>query len=161
MLFPATQTIVMQADADDLEPIADLHAQAFARGWDTSELLAMKARAENTLLVARKVGFPKGPVAGFNIFRSTGAEAEILSIAVDPALRAAGLGTNLMREAIRHLRADRIPELFLEVAETNTAAITLYKKLGFETVATRASYYSDPENPDQRVSALVMRMTIA
>jgi [ribosomal protein S18]-alanine N-acetyltransferase len=45
--------------------------------------------------------------------------------------------------------------LFLEVDETNVAAVTLYRKLGFREVAKRPSYY---EGPSGRTNALVMRL---
>jgi ribosomal-protein-alanine N-acetyltransferase len=43
----------------------------------------------------------------------------------------------------------------LEVRQSNTAALTLYKKLGFEVLGTRKNYYTKPEE-DAFVLGLVL-----
>ena len=152
----------MDARSSDHAAIADLHSRSFPKGWPESEISKLSLQNGVSLLIARTVGEPEGPVLGFNIIRRAEDEAEILSIAVDPKGRGRGVGESLMREAILRLRADRIAKLLLEVDGANDSAVHLYKKLGFVTVGDRPGYYSqtDDDGQVQRSSALVMRLDL-
>lgn len=154
--------VVMDAQADDLDEIAELHAVAFPRGWSGAEFANLASQRGVHVLVARQVGAPESGIAAFNLVRQSGEEAEILSIAVDPKFRRAGLGDQLMREAILRLRSERVPKLFLEVDATNVAAVHLYEKLGFGVVGTRPGYYRkiSPLDPSDQATALVMRLDL-
>lgn len=161
--FGKKEFVVQKAVPEDYGALADLHALHFARGWSTSELEGLAGQSTVTILSARLVGKPKLAPVGFNIMRQTESEAEILSIAVDTAYRQVGLGQQLMRDAILRLKADRVAKLILEVDATNVAAVTMYQKLGFETVGNRPGYYSsDTKTPNaDRATALVMRLELA
>ena len=115
-----------------------------------------------TILIARTVGEPDGPVLGFNIVRHTQDKAEILSIAVDPKGRGRGLGEALIREAILRLRADRVEKLLLKVGGNNAPAISLYNRLGFQTVGNRPGYYKSSDDAEvvERSTALAMRLDL-
>ena len=157
---------IEQAKREDLSDISKLHALCFSRGWSTAELQDMHQREGLFFWVARQVGKPDVPPAGFNIVRQTPYEAEILSVGVAPDFRGNNVGHDLMRHAINHLIADRVPSLFLEVDETNQAAISLYNKLGFQTVGQRPAYYvgegaqGGQVGAQERTSALVMRLDL-
>ncbi len=161
--FGKKEFVVQKAAPEDYGALADLHALSFARGWSTSELEGLAGQPSVTILSARLVGKPKLAPVAFNIIRQTEFEAEILSIAVDTTYRRAGLGGQLMREAILHLQADRVGTLILEVDATNVPAVTMYQKLGFETVGNRPGYYaSDSQSSNaNRATALVMRLELA
>ena len=163
-MFATTRkrSVILEASSTDHVSIAALHGRAFPRGWSRSEIAKLALQKNVTLLTARTVGDPDGPVLGFNIIRQADDEAEILSIAVDPKGRGRGLGESLMREAILRLRANRVAKLILEVDESNEPAVKLYNRLGFQTVGNRPGYYSgDADNEtQQRSSALVMRLDL-
>ena len=154
--------VMMDARSNDHAAIADLHRNSFPRGWSESEISALALQPSVTIIIARTVGEPEGPVLGFNIVRHTQDEAEILSIAVDPKGRGRGLGEALMREAILRLRADRVEKLLLEVDGNNAPAVSLYNRLGFNTVGNRPGYYksSDDDEVVERSTALVMRLDL-
>ncbi|NKB53173.1 MAG: ribosomal-protein-alanine N-acetyltransferase [Rhizobiaceae bacterium] len=156
------KSVILEASSPDHTSIADLHGRSFPRGWSKSEFANLSLQNNVTLLVARSVGNPDGPVLGFNIVRQAEDEAEILSIAVDPKARGRGLGESLMREAILRLRADRIEKLILEVDGSNESAIKLYNKLGFQTVGNRPGYYRNEGRVDaaEPSTALVMRLDL-
>ena len=90
-----------------------------------------------------------GCIAAFLVTRQVGPEeSEILNLAVDPAFRGRGFAKALVQGAIR-----RLPGVwFLEVRESNAAAIGLYKSLGFQAAGRRENYYSGPAE-----AAIVMR----
>ncbi|MEL6947129.1 MAG: GNAT family N-acetyltransferase, partial [Pseudomonadota bacterium] len=139
--------MVMMAQPDDFDPMAQLHAAAFARGWSTHDFAAMSNDPAITMLVARRVGTKPGTLDAFNVVRQAADEAEILSIVVDPAQRGGGLGLRLMRDAIARFQTDRLSQVFLEVAEDNAPAVALYKRLGFEVVGRREGYYPPLSQP--------------
>jgi ribosomal-protein-alanine N-acetyltransferase len=67
-----------------------------------------------------------------------GAEAEIHTLAVDPAHQRRGVGRALLRAVLDHARGATV---FLEVRTDNESAIQLYRSEGFEVVGTRRRYY--------------------
>ncbi|MCL6520249.1 MAG: GNAT family N-acetyltransferase [Armatimonadetes bacterium] len=60
------------------------------------------------------------------------AKARILSIAVHLDFQSRGIGTELLRIALEHLRSVGADKVRLEVRPDNLAAIHVYNKLGFE-----------------------------
>ncbi|MCW5983107.1 MAG: ribosomal protein S18-alanine N-acetyltransferase [Bryobacteraceae bacterium] len=96
-----------------------------------------------------RVALAGGRVAGFIVTRSAAGEHEILTLAVAPEFRRRGIGRALVESVLRSLAGP----VFLEVRESNMAALNLYKTIGFYEYAVRRSYYSDPEEP-----AIVMRI---
>jgi ribosomal-protein-alanine N-acetyltransferase len=91
----------------------------------------------------------EGVLRGFLASRQTVVgEREILFIAVDPAYRRRGIAKRLLQNELGGSRG----AWFLEVRESNLAAIRLYETLGFQVAGQREEYYSDPPE-----SALVMR----
>jgi ribosomal-protein-alanine acetyltransferase len=81
----------------------------------------------------------------FAIWQVAGDECELLSIAVEPAERGKGLAKMLMEYCCSELAKRGVKIFFLEARENNVAAISLYKKLGFEKFAERKKYYADGE----------------
>ena len=154
--------VVLPATENDHDRIAELHNQGFVRGWSRVEVMGLAASDNVFMLLARQVGAPDEPAAGFNIVQQSGQEAEILSIGVDEKLRRSGIGGALMREAIRRLQADRVKQLFLEVDATNSAAVHLYERLGFQTVGSRPGYYpaNRADATSGRATALVMKLEL-
>lgn len=65
---------------------------------------------------------------------------EVYVIGVDPAAQGTGLGRALTLTGLHYLRDRGIPEVMLYVEEMNTAAIRLYKSLGFTHAGTDVMY---------------------
>jgi ribosomal-protein-alanine N-acetyltransferase len=73
--------------------------------------------------------------------------AHLLSIAVLRDYRKQGIASALLKHAYNGLKeTNKFQGIYLEARESNTPAISLYKKLGFEIVKTRRHYYTDGEN---------------
>ena len=155
--FSGTQEFVLRDLAlDDTARMAALHAEYFARPWLEDEFDALLVQDAVFGFAVRPVGKAAKPaVQGFVLARLAAGEAEILTIVVSRACRRLGLGRMLMDAVLRHLHAERAEALFLEVDETNIAALGLYRRLGFRDVARREGYYSDRQG--RKTSALVMR----
>lgn len=130
------------------EAMALLHGRAFAgrERWGCGA-------------IALQLGLPGAfgwiaPVGGMILARTIADEAEILTLAVDPAVRRTGIGGTLLRQALATARLHGAVAMFLEVAFANTAARALYADTGFVQVGCRPGYY--PEGGD----ALVLRRSL-
>ena len=86
------------------------------------------------------------------------ARAEVLSLGVAPAARERGIARALMHAAIDWVSRRDLRALYLEVAEDNTAALRLYRALGFAPVGRRPGYYARPQT--EAVDALTLRRAI-
>ncbi len=148
--------VVRDLTLDDAPAMERLHSETFARPWREEEFEALLAQDPVFGYAARPVVKSGKPaIQGFVLARLAAGEAEILTIAVSRAYRRRGLGRMMMDAVLRHLHSERAEALFLEVDETNTAAVGLYRRLGFRNVGRREGYYSSKEG--RRTSALVMR----
>ncbi|MGR3290354.1 MAG: ribosomal protein S18-alanine N-acetyltransferase [Paracoccaceae bacterium] len=132
--------------------LAQIHAICFSnpRPWDVAEFETI-LQSEGATLVAR----PKG----FVLARAVLDEAEILTIAVLPAARKRGVGRDLMGELAQKLTAKGVGYLFLEVAESNSAALALYYSLGFVESGKRTGYYANSAGDRQDALILSKRLT--
>lgn len=88
--------------------------------------------------------------AGFLLAQRVLDEAELAKIAVCPELRRQGMGDALLSALMILLGAD--VTVYLEVRQSNRAAVQLYEKHGFVQAGLRKRYYHDPEE-----SAVIMR----
>jgi len=91
--------------------------------------------------------------SGCAIIRVAADEAELLTIAVEPARRLRGLGSALLAEVIAAAAAGGATRLFLEVAADNAPGLALYRSRGFTEVGRRRGYYP---RADARADALIM-----
>jgi ribosomal-protein-alanine N-acetyltransferase len=70
-------------------------------------------------------------------------ELHIATIATHPEFRRQGIGTLILKSALKDASADAVRRAFLEVRASNEAAISMYRKFGFEITGRRAKYYKD------------------
>jgi ribosomal protein S18 acetylase RimI-like enzyme len=73
-------------------------------------------------------------------------ELHILSVVVDSQSRRLGAGRALTHAAIEHARELGMRLVLLEVRRDNTAAIRLYRSLGFLAVRVRRAYYANGDD---------------
>jgi ribosomal-protein-alanine N-acetyltransferase len=87
-------------------------------------------------------------------------ELHLLNITVSPKLRQLGLASRMMA-AIENVAAQqKMPRMILEVRPSNTAAVALYRKLGYEEIGVRKNYYPADPQLGTREDALVMAKSI-
>ena len=68
-------------------------------------------------------------------------EAHILNVSVEPSLQGNGLGSQMLDHLIEDARGQGARQMFLEVRESNPAAIQMYINQGFNEVGRRRHYY--------------------
>lgn len=82
-----------------------------------------------------------GDAAGFLAVRETApGEAEVLNMAVDHLWRRRGVARAMLTRVLE----PRFREVYLEVRESNSAAIQLYESVGFRRAGIRPAYYKLP-----------------
>jgi ribosomal-protein-alanine N-acetyltransferase len=129
--------------AQDAEAMARIHAACFDKPWPALDM---------AVHVARDLCLGLGkPLSSFAILRRSDIDAEILTVSTDPKARGQGLAGQVLTAAEEHCRAAGLRNIFLEVAEDNVSARTLYKRLGFVPIGRRPGYYARSEG---RVAAI-------
>jgi len=119
------------------EALAALHGAAFPHDpWSARDFAAFVADRA-TLLVTHPHGFA--------LLRVVLDEAEILTIAIDPAAQGQGHGAALLVSALGQAKARGAAHVFLEVAADNLPARALYARAGFHQTGLRKGYYARPD----------------
>lgn len=118
--------------------MAALHARCFTtpRPWGAAEFAA---------IVSDPLCFTLIESDGFLIGRAVAGEAEILTLAVGPDARRRGMAARLVQGFLTEAQNRGAAQVFLEVAATNQAAISLYLQAGFAKVGLRRGYYTQAD----------------
>jgi len=134
------------------EAMAATHARAFAghgRAWSAPEFRA--------LLQSDHV-FSTGDAHAFALGRVVLDEAELLTLATDPAHRRAGRARACLTAFEAQAAARGAVSAFLEVAEDNAPALALYRAANYREMGRRKGYYTAPDGTP--VDALVLAKTL-
>jgi len=78
---------------------------------------------------------------GYYIGMTVLEEVTLMDIVVSAAHRGNGLGKCLLKHLIEQCNQNNIQQVWLEVRESNAAAINLYDNAGFILVEQRVNYY--------------------
>lgn len=153
--------IVEAARPDDFETLEEIHAASFRSYWSADEQAAMAGAPGVATFVARRgsATASRRPI-GFITVRRAAGEAEVLTMAVHPRQRRSGIGRMLLDAALKHLAAERVDEVFLEVDPGNKAALALYTRSGFVAVGERPDYYAPDDGSGARRKALTMHRSL-
>jgi len=138
----------------DLPAVRAIEALSFSNPWSDD---TFRGEIQNTsisfpFVVVRR---PGDEVFAYIVFWQIRDDVQVNNIAVHPDCRGLGIGEALMRFAVAKVRSEGASFMTLEVRPSNTAAISLYKKLGFEILGTRKNYYTKPDE-DAFVMGLVL-----
>jgi len=140
---------------EDLPAVRAIEALSFSNPWSDN---TFRGEIQNTsvsfpMVVVRR---PGEEVVAYIIYWQIRDDVQVNNVAVHPDCRGLGLGEALMRYAIARVRESGATFMTLEVRQSNAPALTLYKKLGFEVMGTRANYYTKPDE-----DAFVMALDLA
>jgi len=137
----------------DIPAIVEIERNSFGDPWSEGTFRDLLRLRQAIFLVATE-GSPES-VCGYVIAAAVADEGEVLNLAVAPQARRRGLGGRLLDAGLAMIRERGAREVFLEVRESNAAAIALYTSRGFAGLARRAGYYRNPVE-----DALVLRHAI-
>lgn len=129
--------------ADDIDEASELEQVSFADPWPRSafEEIVDKRDADYYLAEDDETGHLVGGCVVFRIID----EGDITNVAVDKEYRGRGIATELLRYAIECNEAMGIRDFTLEVRASNTPAIRVYEKCGFESAGIRPGFYDHPK----------------
>jgi ribosomal-protein-alanine N-acetyltransferase len=152
---PATTVDVSfrSATLADVPAVVEIERTSFGDPWSEATFHDLLRLRHAIFLVATAA--PRQSVCGYVIATAVAGEAEVLNLAVAPQSRGRGLGGRLLDAGLGTVRDRGAREVFLEVRESNAAALALYSSRGFAAVTRRAKYYRNPVE-----DALVLRRAI-
>ncbi len=131
--------------AADLAAVIEIERQAFATPW-TPGLFLHELRLDfSRLELARRAG-AGGEVVGYACWWLIGDEVHILNLAVCPTARRGGAGRALVQRVLDDAAARAARSVSLEVRQENTAAVALYRAMGFSPIGLRRNYYGRGED---------------
>lgn len=127
---------------EDLDGVLAVEEESFTNPW-TKEMYAweLQNRSVCHIFVVRT---PEHRVAGFCAFWLVVDEIHINNLAIRPALRGQGIGTQLIRRVFDEAKRLGARRATLEVRRSNEAARRLYERVGFRVTGTRPNYYTNP-----------------
>jgi len=121
----------------DLDAILRIEKQAFPKSpYSRVTFLYYAAACSNTFLIFEDTRKNSNKIAGYIIFYPKG---HIVSIAVHPAYRRRGIGTELVGEVLKTTKG----KASVEVRESNEIAKEFYTHLGFLLRTIIPNYYGD------------------
>ena len=163
---------------DDIEQLSAIEQDAFPELFPPTSFEGEYRKSHSSVIVAEmdinltkhitsetdlsKTGYRNGYtgwhagdrfIAGMLVNWCMAGENHIISIGVRRGYRKMGIGKLLLHTLIEMTINSDIRILTLEVRRSNSVAINLYQKLGFQIAGTRKKYYSD-----NREDALIMTL---
>ncbi|MCL6578751.1 MAG: ribosomal protein S18-alanine N-acetyltransferase [Candidatus Bathyarchaeota archaeon] len=138
---------------NDLRSVVHINMVCLPENYTDFFFIDLHQRFPETFIVAEDNGEVVGYIMcrmelGLSNFGFKGLvkKGHIVSVAVLPQYRRKGIGEALVSKAMEGMRLYNAKQCFLEVRVTNTQAISLYKKLGFQVTRTIHGYYADGED---------------
>jgi ribosomal-protein-alanine N-acetyltransferase len=140
----------------DIDLIVELERRCFSLPWGRLSIAGeMSGRGAGALALRAGDGEAPAAIVAYIFFRVIVDEVHIHRVAVAPERRRKGLGSLLLAECLRSARRRGASAAILEVRPSNVEAIALYRKFGFQAMATRPGYY-----PDRVEDALILKLHI-
>ncbi len=145
--------IIRQFELKDMDQVMDINKQTLPENYPERFFRTIHAELPSAFLVcqinSKIVGYTMARVetglSHYSIFHRA-KKGHTVSIAVIPPYRRKNIATKLLKESIAAMITNGVTELFLEVRVSNTAAVNLYKNLGYEILKEIRHYYRDHES---------------
>lgn len=133
------------------EALAQTHCAAFpdGGGWRADALAK---------LLSQKGVILTGDAKSFVLARIILDEAEVLTVATHPDFRGQGRAKAAMVEMLDFALSQGVCRIFLEVAEDNNPAKSLYLGLNFSQFGRRSAYYTRLSG--EKIDAILMEFSL-
>ena len=155
---PAPRIEIALAGASELDAVmatmATAFDPAFGEAWTRPQCEGILGLPGVWLLIAREAG----RTAGFALARAIVDEAELLLLAVPPAMRRRGIGSMLLEAVAAGAATREATRLHLEMRDNNPAR-ALYAGAGFVEVGRRRAYYRGQDG--RRFDAITLSRVLA
>ena len=124
---------------DDLNNIKNNLISDFDDFWNYSILKSELENSNSYYIVVKD----NSNIVGFAGIKLVIPDCDIMNIVVKKDFRNQGLGSLLLKNLINLAKSLGVRNIFLEVDEKNSPAISLYNKYGFKTISKRKNYYKE------------------
>lgn len=142
---------IRPATIADVPALVAVERACFSDPWSAHSITEVVQVATSRAFLAEG----SGEIVGYLLARISGPEGEILDLAVLPRARRRGIARSLLDVASAALAEAGVEHVFLEVRESNRAALALYAAAGYRTIGMRRHYYRNPPE-----DALVLRTAL-
>lgn len=132
---------IVKMQARHIEEIAEIEKLSFSKPWSFE---ALAEELSNPLAVFLVAVF-EGKTVGYAGMHHIIDEGYITNIAVHPDYRRRGIATALINELDAYARKGGLALLTLEVRCSNTVAIDIYRRAGFDEAGRRKGFYDEPK----------------
>ena len=128
--------------AADLDEVVAIEIGSYPHPWRADQFLQELNNPVSQLDLLRV----DGRLCGYLCYWLVAGEMQILNVTTAPAWRRQGVADRLLTHAFVRCRDAGLTSAWLEVRESNLAAINLYRRHGFVVTGSRRGYYRDGEN---------------
>lgn len=132
--------VIRRMQMEDLPEVCVIEKDNFSLPWSV-ESFAESLEKDYTVFLTALAG---GQVVGYVGCYCVGGEGEITNVAVKESYRRMGIGGMLLEKLYEEGKTLDTEEFFLEVRESNEAAIGLYTRQGFVKEGIRKNFYEQP-----------------
>lgn len=143
--------IIRTAETSDSNDIFELEKECFSQPLSKDEIYKILSNDLYSILILKK----DDEYIGHIIFYTVQNTAEIISVAIKKTERNKGYAGLIIKNTINRCLENKTERILLEVRTSNEAAVALYKKAGFKTIAIRKNFYEKPQE-----DAYTMEMTL-
>lgn len=136
----------------DLQEVLEIETRAYSHPWTEGIFRDCMRWGYSGLVCTATDG-----ILGYGVLSFGAGECHILNLCVRPERHGQGIGRLLLRRLLSAARTRDADTVFLEVRESNAAAIALYDSEGFAEISRRRGYYpADSGREDALVFARVL-----
>ena len=139
----------------DIDTVFAMERASFLNPWSKSAFLnELSHKYSYNFVLKRGNSIENLQVIAYLCLRKIFDEIHILKIAVNKERRRKGIACNFLTHCLELVSRRQNMKAVLEVRQSNTAGICLYRKIGFNIIGHRPNYY-----PDTGENAILMGKT--
>lgn len=131
---------IREMTASDIDAVHEIEMTSFSDPWSRAIFEETLESKDNKILVAEA----DGVIAGYINLWYVLDEVTVANIAVAKDYRRQGVAASIMEHALKLSEEQGMYGVTLEVRTSNTPAIKLYERMGFESAGIRPGYYEKP-----------------
>lgn len=132
--------IIREMTIEDIDQVIEIEKESFSTPWSRDAFIN---EIRDNVLAIYVVVEVDDKIVGYGGFWKILDEAHITNIAVKKEYRGKGVGDVIIIGIIDYCEKNNIPNITLEVRESNISAQNLYRKHKFTSYGVRPGYYTD------------------
>lgn len=133
------------ATSEDLDQVVAIEEKSIQPPWTRAAFAAeLEKKTSRFWVVTDDESDEK--VMAYAVISFPAEQAHLVTFAVHPEFRRAGIGKYLLNRLIQYVTRRRGESIVLEVRKGNAAAVQLYQSMGFVVVHTIPRFYPDGED---------------